>query len=264
MRAPFLAAIALGISLLNSAVVQAGLYNTAEPMEGQASANAGSKPLGFSQFQDILSTLLGIGVGQPLGSKGSDSPKRAHYLARRDELQAKARTGRISVEERVNLGAYLIRLRQYEEAVQVLEPAAAQERQNFMLFANLATAHQLAGRLERAVAYLQQATPLWPTTWPGLTKEQLLWFRTAERYHVKLLTLRLAELAGPSSGRGAAHEKLDNLFPLSPPSPLAGGEGRVGGPTGPVRFVGESGQYEAGKLAATERAKLPADAAILK
>src|SRR5207244_13551603 len=64
----------------------------------------------------------------------------------------------------------------------------------------------------------------------------------------------------PSRARAAGHGTLDNLVPPSPPSALAGGEGRVGGSTGPVRFVGESGQYEAGKLAATERAKLPAEA----
>jgi tetratricopeptide (TPR) repeat protein len=211
-------------------------------MEGPVVAEGGTKALGFSQFEDNLSTLIGIGVEQPLGSKQSDSPKRKHYLARRDELLALARTGRITVQERVNLSAYLIRLRQYEAAVQVLQPVAAQERQNFMLFANLATAHQLLGGLERAVAYLQQVKDLWPKAWPGLTKEQLDWLRTAEKYHLELVKLRYRE-ASPA-GRASVREKLDDLFREK----------------GSVRFVAESGRYEAGKLAAAERAKLPADA----
>ncbi len=111
MRTQFVAAIVLGTSLLTMSSLRAGLYNTAEPMEGPVVAESGTKALGFSQFEDNLSTLIGIGVEQPLGSKQSDSPKRKHYLARRDELLELARTGRITVQERVNLSAYLIRLR---------------------------------------------------------------------------------------------------------------------------------------------------------
>src|SRR5208282_5247895 len=152
--------------------------------------------------------------------------KRKQYLARRDELQAKARAGRITLQERINLSAYLIRLLQYEEAVRVLEPVAAQERQNFMLFANLATAHQLAGRLDRALAYLEQTKDTWPTTWPGFTKAQLKWFRTAEKYQLELVKLRYRELARSPGRRSAANENMDQLFH---------------GDKGPVRFTGESG-----------------------
>jgi tetratricopeptide (TPR) repeat protein len=245
MRGLFLTVIALGISLVSSSLLQAGLYNPAESVEGPAAAEGRAKALGFTQFQDLLSTLLGIGIGQPLGSTQSDSPKRQHYLARTTELQAKLRTGRITVPERVSLSAYLIRLRKYDEAVQVLEPVAAQERQNFMLFANLATAHQLAGRLDRALAYLQQVKLLWPSSWSGLTKQQLDWFRTAEKYHLELVKQRYRELAGRTTGRAREQETLDDLFH---------------GQTGPVHFTGDSGQYEAGKLAAVERAKLPTEA----
>ncbi|HLJ92591.1 MAG TPA: hypothetical protein VKU02_05285 [Gemmataceae bacterium] len=244
MRTGLMAAMVLGTCLLSSRPLCAGLYNTAEPMEGPVATELGAKPLGFSQFEDTLSTVMGIGVEPPLGSKQSDSPQRKHYLARRDELSALLRAGRITVQQRVDLSAYLIRLRQYEQAIQVLEPIAAQERQNFMLFANLATAHQLIGRLDRAIAYLQQVKDLWPKTWPDIAKEQLAWLRTVEKYHLELVKLRYRELAGASSGRAKHPEKLDDLFHEK----------------GPVRFVAESGQYEAGKIAAAERAKLPADA----
>jgi tetratricopeptide (TPR) repeat protein len=223
------------MSLLCSTTVQAGLYNTAEPMEGPEMTSGVAKPLSFLHFQDVFTGLFGIGNERPA------STERKRYLARTSELQARLRTGAITVEERVNLAAYLVRLRQYEEAVQVLTPAAAQERRNFMVFANLATAHQLAGRLDRAVLYLQQAKDLLPQEWPGLTKEQLGWYRQAEKYHLALVKARLRE----TGTRTKAPESLDALF---------------GGDQGAVHFVGESGQYEAGKLAAAQRAKLPKDA----
>jgi tetratricopeptide (TPR) repeat protein len=245
MRGLFPAVMALSIILLSSSLLRAGLYNTAEPIEGPAVADGGTRALGFSQFQDLLSTLLSIGVKQQLGSRQSDSAARKHYLARAAELQAELRSGRIAVQDRVNLSAYLIRLRKYDEAVQVLEPVAAQERQNFMLFANLATAHQLAGRLDRALAYLQQVKILWPTAWPGFAKKQLDWYRTAEKYHLELVRQRYREWSGRSSRRRQVQETLDDLFH---------------DPNGPVRFIGENGRYEAGKLAVAQRAKLPADA----
>jgi tetratricopeptide (TPR) repeat protein len=240
MRGCFLAAIALGISLLSCRLARAGVYNTDDPLPGPVVSESGVKPLSFSQFEDLLSSLIGIGIESPLGSKQSDSPKRKQYLARAEELQAKARTGRVIVQERVNWSAYLIRLRKYEEAVEVLEPMARQERRNFMVFANLATAHQLAGRLDRALGYLEQVKLLWPSSWPGWTAQQVDWFRTAEKYHLELVKLRYRESAGRSAATTQLHEALDDLFH--------------------VRFVGESGGYEAGKLANQQRAKLPPDA----
>jgi tetratricopeptide (TPR) repeat protein len=233
--------VALGISLLSSSSLQAGLYNSEEPLPGPLVAESGVKPLGFSQFEDLLSSLVSIGIDKTgVQTPLSDSPKRRQYLARTQELQARARTGRLTVQERVDWSAYLIRLRKYDEAVQVLEPVAAQERSNFMLFANLGTAHQLAGRLDRALGYLQQVKLLWPSSWPGWTTQQLAWFRTAEKYHLELVKLRYREIAGRPAGRTLAHETLDDLFQ--------------------VRFVGEGARYEPGELADQERAKLPPDA----
>jgi hypothetical protein len=113
-----------------------------------------------------------------------------------------------------------------------------------MVFANLASAHQLAGRLDRALSYLQEVKDVWPSEWPGFTNDQLRWFQIVERYHLKLLRLRYAEMVRGGQGKkpGAG---LDNLF----------GDGRA-----PVRFVGESGEYEPGKIDPKERAKLPKEA----
>jgi tetratricopeptide (TPR) repeat protein len=237
MRWCVIAATAFGISLLSSSPLSAGLYNTEDPLPGPIASEKGVQPLGFSQLEDLLSSLIAIGIDSPLGSKQSESSKRRQCLHRTEKLLAKARTGGITVQERVNCSAYLIRLRKYEDAVQVLEPVAAQERQNFMLFANLATAHQLAGRLDRALGYLQQVKLLWPSAWPGWTVQQLAWFHTAEKYHLELVKQRYRESAGRPARRT---ETLDDLFH--------------------VHFIGESGRYEPGKLAAQEQAKLPAEA----
>src|SRR5207248_10232059 len=161
------------------------------------------------------------------------NPDRDLYLQKAQELRSKLRAGTIATDERVALSEYLIRLRQFEQAIEVLMPAAAQERTNFMVFANLASAHQLAGLLDRAIGYLQQAKDVWPSEWPGLTKEQLRWFQLAEKYHLKLLRLRYREMVRQGQSRKPA-EGLDNLF---------------GDDRDPVRFVGESGNYEPGKIA---------------
>src|SRR5205807_3660306 len=101
---------------------------------------------------------------------------------------------------------------------------------------------QLAGRPDRALSYLEQVK-LWPQEWPGFKKEELDWYQEAEKYHLRLARLRYREVL--SAGRAKGSETLDDLF---------------GSDKGPVHFVGDSGHYEAGKLAATERAKLPKDA----
>src|SRR5260370_10226364 len=155
--------------------------------EGPLPAGGGVQALGFPQCEALLSKFLASGVEQPLGTKLSDSPSRKHYLAQKEQLQAKALAGRITVPERVNWSAYLIRLRQYQAAVQVLESVAAQELQNFMVFANLATAHQLAGSPERALAYLQQCRLLRPDAWPGFTKPPLDWLARVEKYHLGMV-----------------------------------------------------------------------------
>jgi tetratricopeptide (TPR) repeat protein len=229
--------VAALVCLLAPQAAAAGLYNLAEPLPLSQIVDGRFQPLSPRQFQDLYATLLQAGM-EKVGDKVPKS--RAHYLEKRDQLEARLRAGTITIAERIDLSAYLIRLRQAEQAVEVLTPAGAQERRNFMVFANLATAHEQAGRLDRALSYLELLKDIWPSEWPGFTKEQLAWFREAEKYHLRLVRLRYREAA---RGQRAAAEP-DDLF--------AG-----------VRFVGDSGKYEAGKLAAAERAKLPPDALAL-
>ncbi len=217
--------------------VQAGLYLPARPAQTPEITPRGVKPIPFSLFRpNVLEDLLKIGSPQ-----SPESAVRKDFLVARDKLQSKARAGGLTEEDKVNLSGYLIRLRQYQEAVDLLTPVATRESRNFMAFANLATAEQQAGQLERAVSHLEQSQDVWPQEWPGLSQEQLRWFRQAEKYHLLLVRHRWAQARRSAQSQPS----LDPLF-------VKDGQ--------PVRYVGDSGRYEAGKIAASERAKLPPDA----
>jgi tetratricopeptide (TPR) repeat protein len=236
---------AAGIAfVLLPATSRAGLYNTAEQVVEPSPGPNGVKAIPFRLFQQTLTDLQNIAIDKP------DNPIRERYVSRRDALQAKERQGALTVEERVNLGAYLIRLRQYDEAIQVLRTASAQDPRNFMVLANLGTAYQLRGELPSAAQYLSDG--LQQVSWdrPGWSKDQQKWYRRAETYHRKLVRLRGRE-ALQGGGRAKPPETVDALFD-------DGAE-----PPQPVRFVGDDGRYEPGKLAAAERAKLPKDAVAI-
>jgi tetratricopeptide (TPR) repeat protein len=222
--------LALGALLLPCGSVRAGLYNTAEP-------SLYPLPRSFPQFQSVRGDLQSVAVERP----GAPNPLREHYLKQTAALEAKGRAGNLTVEDRVNLGAYYVRLLRFEEAVRVLSAAEAQEPDNFMVLGNLATANYLAdpqdpARLDRAIAEEEQALKAWPVVWPGLTDVELTWYRRAERCFLILLQQRRHE-ARLQAGRPP--QTLDDLFH--------------------VRFVGPSGQYEAGTLAPSQVDALPVE-----
>lgn len=226
---------------------RAGVYSMPEkPGEqpvGPLVAKDGVKPLPFELFKGALDAQRGLLTDKLLSPEVAQ--KRQEYLKKLDALQAKVRGGSATVEDQVDLSACLIWTGKFTEAIQLLDPLARGEQQrHFMVLSNLATAYQLAGQLERVGDYLQQARDHWPEQWPGLTPEQLKFCRQAETVQLRLALRRKAEANQPGGSRRQP-DGVDALF----------------GPAGaPVRFVGASGQYEAGALAAAERDKLPKDA----
>jgi tetratricopeptide (TPR) repeat protein len=258
MRGVQIVAVALGLCLAGTQTVRAGVYNPAEP-EWQVS----------DRFDEFLSTTL-----TPLRQFGTEFGTRpVHKRALlASHLAVAGKTG-LSVEERLSLSAYLIRIPKigrdkrpdYREAINILSPAQRdpRERDNFLVYANLATAEFLDGQYQRARDYLADALRLWPTEWSRLSKERRDWLvkmgwneeqfklrRRAETYFLKYIRLRAKERP-PAFGRpNLLGESIVPLF-----------EG--GDPPTPVRFVGESGRYEAGKLAAAEQKKLPPDAVAI-
>jgi hypothetical protein len=150
------------------------------------------------------------------------SPLRDDYLAAVERLQTAEKTRPLTADELADLGALQVRLGRPEKAIAILQPAVRQHPEHFRLVANLGTAFQLTGDLDRASGYLEDAVHLAP--------EKL---RAAERWHLKLVRLRLKE--GRAANQPTA---VDDLF----------GVMYDGGP---------------GTLAKDQRKKLPADAVAI-
>lgn len=212
---------------------------TEETTEPVANAR-GVMPL---TFQPRFSLALAAQMEIPDTIRNTERRKR--YVQRAEELRKKVEADPDNVTDRVSLSAYLIRLGQADQAVQVLEGLArGVGRNNFMVAANLATAYQLLGDLQRADDYLQQALRqgIWPNEWPGLSKEQLAWYKEAEEFQLKLIRLRRKELAA-QGGKVEPFKTVDDLFG--------------------IKFIGEDGKYEAGTIAAEEKEKLPRNALVI-
>jgi hypothetical protein len=232
MRGAGIVAAVLVVGGVVASPARAGVYNTAEPWP---------LPGNFNLFQlDLAGYRAAAAAEKEKKDRKNPNPLRERYDAQVQELEASNARGLLRLEDRINLGAYYIRLGEYEKAIRVLEPMAQQSR-HFMLRANLATAYELAGQPERAVGYRQLALASWPTTYPGWDSVQLRFYRKAEQYHLTLLQLRQEEARlDPSRTR----LQLDRLFPR-------------------VRFVGANGEYEVGGIAPAQWVEIPADASVV-
>ena len=227
-RGSGIALIALLVCLACQGPLQAGVYDTESHLVVDLRWP-------FAKFQQVLSDIRAIPLERP--EPDSEYAKMHRRVA---EWENRQRNGGLSSDELINLSAAYVRLNRPDDAVALLEPAA-REKPNFMLLANLATAHQLAGRLERALPYQKQMLSVWPTLWPGYTGAELHWLRRVEKLHLILMQSRYQEKLRPSA---MAVETVDPLFPK-------------------VHFVGPSGQYEPGELALEQMDELPIDAVPL-
>ena len=203
--------VAATLVLLSPSAASAGLHYS-----GEQFAELPSRPAGF--FTDHRA-LRAAGYARP---DGLPSPLRDDYIAASDRLEKLAKTRALTADEAADLGAIHLRLGKPEKALNVLAPAARKAPEHFRVAANLGTAFQYSGDLERAATQLEEAVRLAPAK-----------LKPFEQMHLKLVKLRLKE------GK-AANATLDDLFG--------------------VRYVGDSGSPEAGKLADGERKKLPDDA----
>ena len=225
------------VILLYTQPALAGVYNFAEPGEGARGET-------FEQYYQTLKSLQNLAAEKV----EFDYPLRRRYRLTAD-LGGKANPTTLSLEQKINLSAAFIRTRRYTEAIQLLAPLARLHPQNPFLHANLGTAYQLAGGQEsRAIASLEQGLAAWPKDWDNLSEakkkdwldlgfsgpEEIQQRRAEEAYHLKLLKLRARE-------PGGSYEQVDALF----------GDGKK-----PVRFVGDSGKFEPGKIAKEEKAIL--------
>lgn len=151
-------------------------------------------------------------------------PIRKRYEAEAAKRTKRSQEGKLTADEAADLGAILLRLGETARAVEVLRTAQRENPRHFQLLANLGTAWQMQGDLAQATACLEQAVPLAPAK-----------LQVVERLHLKLVRLR----ARQSSDSKA----LDDLFG--------------------IQYVGDSGKFEPGRLAAAQRKRLPNDAIAL-
>jgi hypothetical protein len=291
MKRQGLAAGVLAVCLLCPQTGQAGLYSMEDPPPGETTLP--KRPwefeleqflpyilpelmqIGNSQLDDQFKHLLGLGKEEQerLVTKATEKMStkeerglyrtlykywllRRQYIERKDALQAKRRQGRLTQDDCINLSFYLLRLNEsLDDAIGLLKSPEAQAASPhyFMVAANLATAYlRLADgskpgdsrNLVEAMTISRQAIKNWPRQRPGWTAEQLNWYLEAEQQQLKLIRLRLREAIDkarqPPPEQAPPFDKPDALFA--------------------VNFVGDSGQFEPGKLAAAERKKLPANA----
>ena len=110
------------------------------------------------------------------------TPLRDDYLAAAQRLEKLATTRTLTPDEAADLGAIYLRLGKPDKALAVLQPIARKNPEHFHLAANLGTAFQVSGDLERAAEYLTEAVRLAPDK-----------LKPFEQAHLKLVRLRLKE-----------------------------------------------------------------------
>ncbi len=235
----------LSMALLIGGRAQAGVYNLDPPP---------NYPSDFSQvntLDPIWRVLVHLGELRAVHDAAKLPPKtdslRAAYEKQLAKLEQQQRDGTLSPRERVSLGACLIRMGRYPQARAALEESRRvvppDSPFHFLLLLNLASAYQEEDALflQRAIDLQTQALRSWPALVPGWNRSESSWYRRAEQYALTLMQRRHGE-QGLTQGRGLGElPPLDELF-------------------GKVRFVGRSGQYEAGGLAFEQENRLPVDA----
>lgn len=160
---------------------------------------------------------------RPLDGKAA-TPIHKRYEMEVEKLAKLSRQRPLSGDEAADLGALYLRLGEAARAVEVLRSAQHENPKHFRLAANLGSAWQMQGDLRQAAASLELAVRLAPAK-----------LREAEQLHLKLVRLRARQ------ARDA--QDLDDLFG--------------------IQYVGPSGKFEPGRLAQTQRDRLPSDAIAL-
>jgi tetratricopeptide (TPR) repeat protein len=241
----------------------AGVYSSVEP-KWELSRDY------FRKFQDQCLIPL-----KQLGTPQAELPWQKNYhllattlLAAKDP-PPRGQPDAFKTEERLDQAICLLRIRypgkqMPEKAILILRAVSGRDPDNFLAMSTLATAFQITGDYQNALGLLSDAGRFWGKPFEQLNpkhqaffKEKMkwgpadfAWFARCEKYQKQLVRLRFKELKKGPLAFAKALERLDPLFDPDPPPANYH----------PLRFVGESGKFEPGKIAKAENDKLPADA----
>jgi hypothetical protein len=195
----------------------------------------------------------------------------------------------LTVEQRLDLGTCLIRLRRPQDAIDILRPVATKlEKDNFLVLSTLGTAYMLTGQYQTASDWLgtdggawewwgksfDNLNPRWQlalddsfkqwfgqgifpaigTRWQTYLEQKLKWQEKDFNWFKECESYQRKLVRR----RGIEFQKEPATFQaaLSRLDPLFGSGKSEDQP----HFVGESGRFEPGKIASAERAKIPKDA----
>ncbi len=187
-------------------------------------------------------------------SKGYDD--RFAFLVRIERLK---QIPKASVEDKVALAGYELRVGRHDQAISLLTPLTRDRQPNYFVFQTLSHLYADGGDWKEALRYQQegQFDTEMPPTLKGLTNAQRDWWKKLDSEYVPALYhihFRDTELR-----KGKSQAELDRMFEtedVPPLFPLPNSKT----PQAPVRFVNDAGIYHPGQLAASEKAKLPEDA----
>jgi hypothetical protein len=229
--------------------VSGGYYNTADTARETAWS-----PDYENVFRNVLADLQLISNPTP----GRDPPIRRRYLLM--EALGKKGVGDLTLEQSLDYSAVLIRRGKLDEAAELLVPLTRLHPENFIVHSHCATAHFLSATPDfrsNATSYMREALKLWPQHWNDVKEDQknflesMRWEETAflryrryETYFELLMKNRFYE-ERQAKKKMPVPEAVDPIF--------------LGSDGTPVRFLNEKGEFEVGRIAETEKKKLPPD-----
>jgi hypothetical protein len=239
--------------MVAATTAHAGIYNSSQLETVRTTPSIQRRNV--LKFLETLRYVRSIGIDKV---EVDNSLRRNYFLC---EALASGRTPNgLTLEQEIDYSAVLIRRKKFSQAIEFLEPRARRHADVFLFSCHLAMAYWSSGQQgfdRRAVESLREVLRrAWPKTFGELSDEQrafltgsMGWnegdfdfFRKTESYLLDLMQRRLTEPAGKS------FDAVDAIFNDGQKSPKA------------VRFVNDAGKFEPGRLAASERRKLPANA----
>lgn len=240
-------AFAVGYLVLAAPALQAGIYSAAEPSGMRSGPDGRLVELPYvPAFKAFLE--------ERLNAANPATPDRVNGINTfRGLLKQRVEAppaGRLTVPEQVARAVDLIRIGRAADAVNLLEARTRDRDPDFVAVVTLAHAYAAKGDWGEAVRChslaVFDAQP--PSQLPGVLPELTKRYVELEKTHYP----RWLQLRNRESGQREGLSEQDVL-------PLFGPTAQNPSQT-PVKWVNEAGRYEAGKLAAGERAKLPPDA----